>query len=123
MKSQKISIIILSIFSALYLAIGLLLLAGGAEYLIPGVIYIIAGLASVLSIVGIRKQNNTFLWIGIVFGVIQILDGLAAIVNTAAYGDSTIEAMVTHIVISLLFILPVKYMFTLTRKKKVVASV
>lgn len=99
----------------------MLLLAGGAEYLIPGIIYIIAGLASVLSVVGIRKQNNTFLWIGIVFGVIQILDGLAAIINTVAYGDSTTEAMVTHIVISLLFIFPVKYMFMLTRKKKVVA--
>ena len=117
MKSKKASIIILSVFSGIYVILGLLL-AIGTPYLIAGLIYILAAVISILSIIAIKKQNKILLWIGIVLGVIQILDGLSAIINTLVYGDGTLMAMFIHVIISILFFFPVRFMFKLVRAKK-----
>ncbi len=121
MKSQKASIIILSFFAALYLILGAVLIFG-SEYVIPGIIYVVAGLVSVLSITAIKKQNKVLLWIGIILGAIQILDGLSAIVNMFAYGDTNIISTMLHVIISILFFFPVRLMYKMTKYKKLPKS-
>ncbi len=115
LKTQKIlSALILGIF-------GFYNLFAGAIFILTiqsltGIYLVVSGIAAFIGIVGIKKKNKTFLWVGVVLSAIQIIKAFYSLVTIFIFsvGASLGGCLFTI----LIYILPLSLMYKMIKGKE-----